>query len=66
MQAVEYENYDEAKRLKLIVDGLVANKDEVERLEAEKLVAVQDERYDDAKRIKQQIESLLFSTLQPQ
>ena len=40
MQAVEYENYDEAKRLKLIVDGLIANKDEVERLEAEKLAAV--------------------------
>lgn len=52
MQAVEFENYDEAKRLKLIIDGLVENKDEVERLEAEKLSAVQEERYDDAKHIK--------------
>ena len=40
MQAVEYENYDEAKRLKLIIDALSLCKDDVERLEMEKLSAV--------------------------
>ena len=37
MQAVTMENYDEAKRLKTIIDGLAAIKDDVERLEIEKL-----------------------------
>ena len=52
MQAVEQENYDEAKRLKTIVDALLTIQQDVERLEVEKLVAVQEERYDEAKRIK--------------
>lgn len=52
MQAVEQENYDEAKRLKTIIDSLTEIQDDVERLDNEKLVAVQEERYDDAKRIK--------------
>ena len=40
MQAVDQENYDEAKRLKTIVDALSAIKEDVERLENEKLQAV--------------------------
>lgn len=46
------ENYDEAQRLKTIVDALTAIQEDVERLETLKLQAVQDERYDDAKRFK--------------
>ena len=37
MQAVEQENYDEAKRLKTIIDALAEIQDEVERLENEKV-----------------------------
>ena len=62
---MEQENYDEAKRLKTIIDGLTEIQDEVERLEMEKLLAVQEERYDDAKSAKLQVERLLASALRP-
>ena len=65
MQAVEHENYDEAKRLKDIIDALSSIQDDVERLEFDKMAAVQEERYDDAKRMKLQIERLLSSALRP-
>jgi len=65
MQAVEQENYDEAKRLKTIVDALSGIKDEVERLEIQKMVAVQEEHYDDAKRVKLEVEGLLSAALRP-
>ena len=40
MQAVEQENYDEAKRLKQIVDALSAVQEDIERLETVKVAAV--------------------------
>lgn len=40
MQAVEHENYDEAKRLKDIIDALSSIQDDVERLEFDKMAAV--------------------------
>lgn len=62
-QAVRQENYDEAQRLKSIIDGLKAVQDDVEKLELEKLRAVKEERYDDAKQAKQKVDNLLESIL---
>ena len=65
MQAVELENYDEAKRLKTIIDALTEIQDEIERLDSDKIKAVEEERYDDAKRIKLRVDTLLSQALNP-
>ncbi|KAK2076502.1 hypothetical protein QBZ16_001028 [Prototheca wickerhamii] len=56
--AVAIEDYDEAKRLKGVVDRLRALGGKIAALEARKAAAVADEDYDLAKQLKAQIEAL--------
>ncbi|GAQ85746.1 Galactose-binding domain-like [Klebsormidium nitens] len=56
--AVRNEDYDEAKRLKVIIDRVRAFGNQVAVLEARKQAAVDREDYDAAKKIKEEIDAL--------
>jgi len=60
-QAVEDEDYDEAKRVKIVIDRIMANKDHLAELELEKKQAVAEEDYDRAKELKLEIETIRSS-----
>lgn len=57
-QAIDNEDYDEAKRLKMLVDGVKRVAVQLNELESKKLLAVQQEDYDLAKQLKKQIDVL--------
>ena len=58
LQAVEAEDYDEAKRLKAAVDRLRAAGGAIAALEARKRAAVEAEDYDLAKQLKQEVDRM--------
>lgn len=58
MQAVEREDYDEAKRLKTAVDRLRAAGAAIAQLEEQKRAAVEEEDYDAAKQLKLEIDRM--------
>lgn len=58
MQAVEHEDYDEAKRLKVAVDRLRAAGVAIAELEARKRAAVEEEDYDQAKQLKVEVDRM--------
>ncbi|CAL5219862.1 g1780 [Coccomyxa viridis] len=60
--AVRDEDYDEAKRLKLAIDGLRKLTSQLAELEARKRAAVDAEDYDAAKELKRDIERIRLST----
>ncbi|XP_024540141.1 centrosomal protein of 104 kDa-like [Selaginella moellendorffii] len=57
-QAVEEEDYDEAKRLKLLIEKLKTLGQKIKELERKKKLAVEEEDYDQAKYCKLEIEKL--------
>ncbi|KAL4436783.1 hypothetical protein ABPG75_003922 [Micractinium tetrahymenae] len=57
-QAVEREDYDEAKRLKVAVDRLRAAGGAIAELEARKRAAVEEEDYDLAKQLKLEVDRM--------
>lgn len=61
--AIDHEDYDEAKRLKLIIDGVKASAAKFVELERQKQHAVEMEDYDTAKAIKRQIDALRAQAL---
>lgn len=58
LSAVENEDYEEAKRLKLKIDRFKLVIGQIHELETEKVRAVEMEDYDTAKRVKIQIDRL--------
>eukprot|EP01083_Nonionella_stella_P161666 529814_1 len=65
-QAVETEDYDEAKRCKLAIEHLQSSAKQLSKLEKEKKIAVEKEDYDTAKALKLQIERLRVMSLNPE
>nr|XP_024357275.1 uncharacterized protein LOC112273107 isoform X2 [Physcomitrium patens] len=63
--AVLSEDYDEAKRLKGLIDRLKIIGEEIKQLENKKQLAVEDEDYDTAKTCKEEIEKLHVQELLP-
>ena len=64
LKAVEDENFDEAKRIKSIIDKLKAVGKDLADLEVRKRAAIENEDYESAKLLKQQIENLRSSALE--
>jgi len=62
-QAVEQEDYDEAKRCKVCIENLQNSAKQLFHLEKQKQVAVQQEDYDTAKQLKLQIDRLRTMSL---
>lgn len=61
--AIDNEDYDEAKRLKVLTDGVKRVALQFSELEKQKQLAVQNEDYDTAKQIKIQIDQLRAQAL---
>ena len=57
-RAVQFEDFDEAKRLKVAIDRLRAMGKQLGKLEEKKRIAVENEDYDFAKSLKIEIEKL--------
>lgn len=64
-KAIQREDYDEAKRLKIIIDMLKQNAEKIALLEKEKMAAIAAEDFDLAKRIKMELDYLRNAS-QPQ
>lgn len=63
-RAVEEENFDEAKRIKALMDRLKAVGKDLAALETKKKLAIENEDYEAAKMLKLQIEEVRASALQ--
>ena len=57
-RAVENDDFDEAKRLKLAIEQLKSMGQQLFKLESQKRLAINDEEYDTAKAIKYEIDRL--------